>query len=79
MGVWRRCFGGAVSPVYVHCGTLLNTPIVVFLTAVYAGESSTNSTRECFIFLFADAVKRNFQGFSDEDCQQSFQGTKEIR
>ena len=35
-GVWRRCFGGAVSPVYVHCGTLLNIPVVVFISAVYA-------------------------------------------
>ena len=57
--------GGAVSTVYVHWGTLLNTPVVV----VYAGESSTNFTRECFIILFADAIKRNFQGFDDVDCQ----------
>ena len=44
MGVWCWCFGGAVSTVYAH---LLNTPVVMFLSAVYAGESSTNSTREC--------------------------------
>ena len=28
-----------------------------------------NSTRDCFLILFADAMKRNFQGFDDEDCQ----------
>ena len=79
MGVWRWCFGGAVSPVYVHCDTLLNTPVLVFLSAVYAGESSINSTCECFLIFFADAVKRNFQGFDYEDCQQSFHDTKEVR
>ena len=32
MGVWCWCFGDAVSPVYVHCGTLLiNLGVVVFL------------------------------------------------
>ena len=28
-----------------------------------------NSTRDCFLILFADAMKRNFQGFDDEDSQ----------
>ena len=52
-GLWRWCFGGAVSPLYVHSGTLRNTLVVVFLSAVYAGESNTNPTRECFLILFA--------------------------
>ena len=38
------------------------------------GESGTNSTRECFLILFADAVKRNFQ-----DCRKSFHDTKVVR
>ena len=45
------------------------------MTAVYAGESFTNSIRECTLILFAD--KRYFQGVDDEDChrQWSFQDT----
>ena len=62
MGVYRCCFGGAVSLVYVHCGTLLNTPVVVFLTAVYAGESSTNSTRESFLFLICRRGEAKLSG-----------------
>ena len=50
------------------------------MTAVYAGESSTNYTSECTPILFPD--KRNFQGVDDEGChtQWSFQdATKEAR
>jgi hypothetical protein len=32
------------------------------MRAVYAGESSTNSTGGCIHILFGDAMKRNFQG-----------------
>ena len=39
------------------------------MSAVYAGESSTNFTCECFLILFSDAMKLNFQGFDDEDGQ----------
>ena len=55
MGVWCWCFGDAVSPVYVHCGTLLNPAT----SAVYAGESSTvgtDSTREGTLILSAEAM-----------------------
>ena len=38
-------------------------------SAVYVDESSTNTTRECFFILFADAMKQNLKGFEDEDCQ----------
>ena len=51
------------------------------MSAVYAGESSTNSIRECTLILFSDTMKRNFQGVDDDDCHphQSFHDNKEVR
>ena len=50
------CLSDAISMIYVYCVTLVNTPGVV--SAMYASES----TCECAPVLFADAMKRNFQG-----------------
>ena len=51
------------------------------MSAVYAGESITNSTRECTLIQFADTMKRNFEGVDDEDCHLhlSLHDTKEVR
>ena len=40
----------AVSSVYVHCDTLLVFSLESRMSAVYAGESSTNSVREVPLF-----------------------------
>ena len=51
------------------------------MSEVYAGENTTNSTRECTLIQVADTMKRNFQGVDDEVCHPhwSFHNTKEVR
>ena len=66
--VWCWCLGDsdAVFMVSMHNAVLLLIPWVWWsrMNAVYAGESSTNFTRECTLILFSDAMKRNFQKLS---------------
>ena len=51
------------------------------MSVVYAGESSTNPTRECTLILFADTMKRNFQEVDDDDCHPHWliHDTKEVQ
>ena len=51
---------------------------VLVVSAVYAGESSTKSTRECFLILFADAMKRNLTMMTYHP-HWSFHDSKEAR
>ena len=49
------------------CGTFMNAlDLVVSYECMYAGESSTNFICECTLILFADTMKRNFQGVDDD-------------
>ena len=71
MSVWCWCFGDAVSLVYVQCRLRYspeNSGCGDLVRVRCMRVSSANSTGECTLILFADAIKRNFQGFDDEDC-----------
>ena len=48
------------SPENSGCGDLLRVR--------YMRVNCTNSDVKCTLIFFADAMKRNFRGFDDEDC-----------
>ena len=55
--------GGAVSSVYVHCGTLLNTPVVLYKCGV-CDESSINSTHKCFLSYLQTRRSETFRALT---------------